>query len=224
MTKAVESVNWKSYGLSQSRNELPVAPAVILIHVASTNIPYTSESKEAVTPIPEIYEEIRLGLQEVGRRLKEYIGRKEKLKKKKGKEDILNKILPLLAKKVSEVLEREEIDVGKVIARIVGNIHVQRKVLESNGKFDVEITVSNYTRSAKEFRLFEIVAGKVSIDSDNAKVSESGGHTTILWSLKLSAGEVKILRYRAEGRIINRRPYVDGIDEDLLDGADVMNL
>jgi len=69
----VESVNWKSYGVQQNKNELPNAPMVILIHVASTNIPYTSESKEAIAGIPEIVEEVRLALQEVGRKLKAYL-------------------------------------------------------------------------------------------------------------------------------------------------------
>jgi len=67
LTKAVESVKWKNYGLQQSKDELPVGKAVVLVHVASTNIPYTSESKEAVASVPEIIDETRLALQECGR-------------------------------------------------------------------------------------------------------------------------------------------------------------
>ena len=87
LTKAVESVNWKNYGLVQNKGELPFAPAVILIHLASTNIPYTSESKEAVASIPEIVDEARLALQDAGRRLKEYLDRKSRQHKKKKKEE-----------------------------------------------------------------------------------------------------------------------------------------
>jgi DNA topoisomerase-6 subunit B len=223
LTKAVENVNWKSYGLSQSKNELPTAPAVFLIHVASTNIPYTSESKEAVTVIPEIYEEIRLALQEVGRKLKEYIDRKERYKKKKSKEDVLNKILPLLAKKVAEVLERDEIDVSKVISRIIGNIHIQRDVTEKDGVIEAELKVSNYTRAKKEFKIYEIIAGSVEADDNEVKITESGGHSTMLWNIKLNANETRSLKYTVKGRIINKKPYVDGVDESLIDGAELMS-
>jgi len=225
LTKAVESISWKSYGLTQSRNELPVGPAVILIHVASTNIPYTSESKEAVTTIPEIFEEIRLALQEVGRRLKEHIGRQERYKKKKGKEELLNKLLPLLAKKVSEVLGKEEVDVGRVVSRIIGNVHVERNTIEKDGLVEVELRVFNFTKSRKEFRIYEICAGEVvSSDDEGAKISRTGNHTSILWSLKLPPNGEKSLRYSLKGRIINKKPYVEGIEKEILNGAEVMDL
>ena len=41
----------------------------ILVHVASVWVPYTSESKEAIEPYPEILKEIKLGLQECARKL-----------------------------------------------------------------------------------------------------------------------------------------------------------
>jgi len=223
LTKAVESINWKNYGLTQSRNELPIGPAVILIHLASTNIPYTSESKEAVATIPEIYEEIRLGLQEVGRRLKEHISRKERFKKKKGKEELLNKLLPLLAKKVSEVLERDEIDVGRVVSRIMGNIHVEREIKEENGLLEVEVRVFNFTKAKREMRIYEICAGEV-VSSDNAKVSPSGNHTSLLWQIQLPPGKGEVLRYSIRGRVINRRPFVEGVEKEILSGAEVMDL
>ncbi|MBO8181493.1 MAG: DNA topoisomerase VI subunit B [Archaeoglobus sp.] len=223
LTKAVESINWKSYGLTQSRNELPVGPAVILIHVASTNIPYTSESKEAVATIPEIFEEIRLGLQEAGRRLKEHIGRKERFKKKKGKEELLNRLLPLLAKKVSEVLEREEIDVGRVVSRIMGNVHVERTVKDRDGLLEVELRVFNFTKSKKEFKLYEICAGEV-VSSDNAKISSTANHTSLLWQIQLPPGKDVVLKYSIKGRLINRKPYVEGVEKEILNGAEVMDL
>jgi DNA topoisomerase-6 subunit B len=223
LTKAVESINWKNYGLTQTRNELPIGPAVILIHVASTNIPYTSESKEAVATIPEIYEEIRLGLQEAGRKLKEHVDRKERFKKKRGKEEILNRLLPLLAKKVSEVLEREEVDVGRVVSRIMGNLHIERDVLERDGVLEAELRIFNFTKSRREFRVYEICSGDV-VSSDKAKISSAGNHTSLLWQIQLQAGEQKVLRYSVRGKLINRRPYVEGVERDIVSGADVMDV
>ena len=40
--------------LSRKGKGTPSGPAIILIHVASTNIPFTSEAKEAIADITEI--------------------------------------------------------------------------------------------------------------------------------------------------------------------------
>ena len=63
ITKAVQSINWRLYGLEQKGGKgTPSGPAIILIHVASTNIPFTSEAKEAIADIPEIKKDIVLAL------------------------------------------------------------------------------------------------------------------------------------------------------------------
>ena len=219
LTKACESVNWKNYGLNQSKNELPTGPAVILIHLASTNVPYTSESKEAIAAIPEIIDEVRLSLQEVGRRLKEHIGRKQKLQKKKKKEEILNKILPLLAKKVCEVLEREPLEIEKIVARIMGHVFVEREVVERDGVLEVSINIANYSKAKKEFKIYEICSGEVEVE--NAKILKSN-YSTILWDVKIKDGEEVKLKYRLKGKTINKKPLVEGIDTVL--GAEIMSL
>ena len=73
ITKAVTQTNWRGYGLHQPKGALPVAPMAILVHVASVWVPYTSESKEAIEPYPEILKEIKLGLQECARKLAHYL-------------------------------------------------------------------------------------------------------------------------------------------------------
>ena len=73
ITKAVIQTNWRGYGLHQPKGALPIAPMAILVHVASVWVPYTSESKEAIEPYPEILKEIKLGLQECARKLAHYL-------------------------------------------------------------------------------------------------------------------------------------------------------
>ena len=217
LTKAVESINWKNYGLQQSRDELPVGRAVILVHLASTNIPYTSESKEAVAAIPEIIDEVRLALQEAGRRLREYLEKKERAIRKKKKEDVLNRILPLLAKKLCEVLEKDEIDVDRVVARIMGNLHVEREVAEKDGVAEVTLRIFNFTRARRELKVYEMCSG--SVEAEGAKISQSS-YSTLLWELSLNPGESVELKYRVRGRIVNRKPLVSGIDAEMLSGAE----
>ena len=50
---------------------------VIFVHVASVWVPFTSESKEAIADYDEIRKEIRLALQECGRRLGVFLRRRE---------------------------------------------------------------------------------------------------------------------------------------------------
>jgi len=73
ITKAVTSIDWRRYGLSQPGRGIPNGPAVILVHFASVWVPFISESKQAIASYPIIIKEIKLALQEAGRRLQRYI-------------------------------------------------------------------------------------------------------------------------------------------------------
>jgi DNA topoisomerase-6 subunit B len=78
--KAVLDTNWRNYGVPQSKGALPAGPMVIFVHMASVWVPFTSESKEAIADYDEIRKEIRLALQECGRRLGVFLRRRERAK------------------------------------------------------------------------------------------------------------------------------------------------
>ena len=59
---------------------LPAGPMVIFVHMASVWVPFTSESKEAIADYDEIRKEIKLALQECGRRLGVFLRRRERAK------------------------------------------------------------------------------------------------------------------------------------------------
>lgn len=79
--KAVVETNWRNYGLTQPKNSLPVGPLVVMIHMASVWVPFTSESKEAVADYDEIRKEMRLALQECGRKMQTYLNRRRKMRR-----------------------------------------------------------------------------------------------------------------------------------------------
>jgi DNA topoisomerase-6 subunit B len=79
--KGVVETGWKNYGMSQPRGALPVGPLVIMIHMASVWVPFTSESKEAIADYDEIRKEMKLALQECGRKLGIYLRRRQKMKR-----------------------------------------------------------------------------------------------------------------------------------------------
>ncbi|MDD5627882.1 MAG: DNA topoisomerase VI subunit B, partial [Elusimicrobia bacterium] len=78
--QAVLDTSWRNYGVSQSRGALPAGPMVIFVHMASVWVPFTSESKEAIADYDEIRKEIKLAMQECGRRLGIFLKRKEHAK------------------------------------------------------------------------------------------------------------------------------------------------
>jgi DNA topoisomerase-6 subunit B len=78
--KAALETAWKNYGVAQSRGALPAGPMVIFVHMASVWVPFTSESKEAIADYDEIRKEIKLALQECGRRLGVFLRRRERAK------------------------------------------------------------------------------------------------------------------------------------------------
>ena len=50
--------------MQQSRGALPTAPMVVMVHIASVWVPFTSESKEAIAHYPEIMKEVQLAAQD----------------------------------------------------------------------------------------------------------------------------------------------------------------
>jgi len=78
--KSVLETSWRNYGVVQSRGALPAGPMVVFVHMASVWVPFTSESKEAIADYDEIRKEIRLALQECGRRLGVFLRKRERAK------------------------------------------------------------------------------------------------------------------------------------------------
>jgi DNA topoisomerase VI subunit B len=78
--KAALDTTWRNYGVAQSKGALPAGPMVIFVHMASVWVPFTSESKEAIADYDEIRKEIKLALQECGRRLGVFLRRREHAK------------------------------------------------------------------------------------------------------------------------------------------------
>jgi DNA topoisomerase VI subunit B len=78
--KAALDTTWRNYGVGQSKGALPAGPMVVFVHMASVWVPFTSESKEAIADYDEIRKEIKLALQECGRRLGIFLRRREHAK------------------------------------------------------------------------------------------------------------------------------------------------
>ncbi len=105
ITRSVLNTSWRNYGLQQSAGALPTGPIVIMVHIASVWVPFTSESKEAVAHYPEIIKEIRLALQECGRKLAKFVRRRRKAAESERKKAFVQKYIPHIAIALREMLE-----------------------------------------------------------------------------------------------------------------------
>jgi DNA topoisomerase-6 subunit B len=130
-TVAVQDVDWRRYGLEQRGGKgMPNGPAIVLVHVASTKVPFTSEAKEAIAPLDEIHKEIKLGLQEAARHLGRHLAKKAKRAKVSEKFTLVNKILPEINRKAALVLGRPEVDLAPIVCKIMDVVWIEDPIVE----------------------------------------------------------------------------------------------
>jgi DNA topoisomerase-6 subunit B len=117
-TRSVLTTSWRNYGLQQSAGALPSGPLVILVHMASVWVPFTSESKEAIAHYPEIIKEIRLALQECGRRLSVFLRRRRKVAESERKKAYVQKYIPHIAIALREMLKLSDAQEKTLISQL----------------------------------------------------------------------------------------------------------
>lgn len=126
--KAVLETNWRSYGLSQSRGALPAGPMMLMVHVASVWVPFTSESKEAVAHYPEIIKELKLAIQECGRKLGMHVRKQKRIKEEMIKRTYIETYLPHIGQALKEILILKDPQVNKVVNNLTYILERTRSV------------------------------------------------------------------------------------------------
>ena len=127
MTKAVSGTDWKSYQMQQPRGALPVGPMVLMIHIASVWVPFTSESKEAIAHYPEIIKELKLALQECGRQVATHIRKKRRAEDENKKRAYIEKYIPQVAIGLQQILGLSEKQTGEVVSDLTHVLEHSRK-------------------------------------------------------------------------------------------------
>ena len=78
ISRAIETVNWKNYGMNQPKDSLPLGPYVFAVSVVSPFIKFKNASKETIDSSDELVEEIRRALMQAGQKLSRHIRKEEK--------------------------------------------------------------------------------------------------------------------------------------------------
>ena len=235
LTKAVESVDWKRYGLDQPGGRgLPKGPAAVLIHLASTNVQFTSEAKEAVAGNEEVLGEIRRALMEVGKGLKNHLKKSSQRKKAQEKFELINVILPEISQKTSQILGRDEPDLAPIITQIMNAVFCEEDLgWDTTRKLATcDITVFNYTARARAYTILaKWPESETTAMEDNPLGGRKETHGLWAWRLDtLDPGSSAVISFTISG--LNKGDWPDmeiffrgngdiigatKIDENLLD-------
>ena len=132
MTKSIMETNWKTYGLQQSGDSVPVGPAVIVVHMSSVWVPFTSESKEAIAHYAEIIKEIKLGLQECGRLLGSYVRKKSKISGQLERANMFEKYIPEVADSLSILSGENKEKILQGLQKMLVKPEIKQEILQDD--------------------------------------------------------------------------------------------
>src|SRR5439155_181317 len=165
---------------------LPFGPAIVLVHLWWTKVPYTSESKEAVATADEIMTELDLALKEAGRRLKTHLTKKAHRAKTKEKFEIVQLILPRIADKSAKIVNKKVPVLDATITKIMGVVWVDEDIAydKKAKRHTVTLNVHNFTAAGKKLNLHLLLPRGIAPKSIDPKPAEVRDDGKITWELK----------------------------------------
>lgn len=122
-TQAIESVNWKSYGLMQSKDSLPQGPYIFAISIVSPFIKFKNASKETIDASEELLQEIRLALIQAGQKLAKFVKKEAKAAELEAKIRHMEQFAPILVKSllsISKQPKNRRTNLEKGLKKILG--------------------------------------------------------------------------------------------------------
>ncbi len=227
-TTAVKNIDWRIYELDQRGGKgMPSGPAIILIHVASTRVPFTSEAKEAIADIPEVVDEIEKALRECARNLRTHLNKGKRRKKMAEKFMVAQDIIPMIAKKSADIVGKEVPSLDKVMTKVMGVVYVESSFQKNGKKWEGQININNYTAKKRKLTVYmeKPYPETVLLSSDPEPVFD-GDH--LKWKINAldSSKGIKIC-FEYNGDLVKDdlsgiEVYIEGVSETELIGADTL--
>ena len=147
ISKSIESVNWKAYGLAQPKNSLPLGPYVIAVSVVSPFIKFKNASKETIDGSDELVEELRLAIMQAGQRLSRYIKKELRAADYEKKIQHIEQFGPILIEGLGRITNAKESQLKKAregLMKILGRdtdvaLEDLKKAEEAHGKLEKKV-------------------------------------------------------------------------------------
>lgn len=118
-TESIMDIAWKNYGVSQSRGSIPIGPVVLIVHMASVWVPFTSEAKEAIAHYEEIIKDLKLAIQEAGRQMASYIRKTVRAREQQDKVNLFEKYIPELAHALSALTGEKKAEIEEHLHKVL---------------------------------------------------------------------------------------------------------
>lgn len=148
-TQSIESVNWKAYGLNQSKDSLPTGPYIFAISIVSPFIKFKNASKETIDASEELMQEIRLALIQAGQKLAKFVRKEAKAAELEAKIRHMEQFAPILVKSLLNITKepkarRKNLEAGlkKILGRDTSELEAQLQKAEQ--VLDKQIEKDNY--------------------------------------------------------------------------------
>ena len=104
ITNIANSINWSNYGLTRGTE-----PLAITVSLVSTKIPFPETSKEYIDKVEEIGIEVKLTLEQLGRKLKTFLGRTRRRQRERQRKSRFEKYAPQTVYNLLKILEKENL-------------------------------------------------------------------------------------------------------------------
>ena len=150
MTEAITETGWKSYGLEQRGTSMPTGPAVIVVHMASAWVPFTSESKEAIAHYAEIIKEIKLALQECGRQLGLYVRKKSRASDQMERMNMFERYIPVIAESIASLSGEKKEKLTEDLRKMIQKPEVIAEVIEDTNDPDAKLYKMDFKKGKED--------------------------------------------------------------------------
>ena len=217
IVKGITSINWRTYGLKQPKDALPLGPYIVAVSVVSPFIKFKNASKETIDASEELVEEMRRALIQAGQRLSRYIKREHKADELEERVAHIEQFGPILIETLGRILhvpESRKTKASEGLAKILDKdtkgivkdlkeadarltTYIEEKKQRLAGFFAAidseeaaaQTAVDAADRLATEpTKLTEIDHGKAITSDETDSKKRRRGHSTLQGALRANAG------------------------------------
>jgi DNA topoisomerase-6 subunit B len=131
ITKAVNGVLWKRYGIDMENH-----PVSVFVNVSSIHIPYSGVGKESISQEDEIVEEIKLAVMDAARGVKRYVSGRRSIDSEASRYKIVMRYAKQLSKDLGNLTGQKESEIEGKLETLIAKHYPKANVdgKEEEGK------------------------------------------------------------------------------------------
>lgn len=178
MTKSIESINWRSYGLAQPKKALPQGPYIMAVSLVSPFIKFKNASKETVDASEELVQEIRKALIQCGQKLATHIRREAKEAEIERKIQHIQQFAPILVSGLCRISgankereQRAKDGLAKILGRDAEQIEKELQSAKAKAETQTQDMANKLGISTEEMEIQ--LAGKEDLQSQQLSLLDT---------------------------------------------------